>query len=88
MKSQTLCEELEAFWDEQLPSIPRPPRAQFEKWIHIHGYSGEPLRHAIRAAVRRLMRRPFNDERHHIQFLSAVALDFLKETAAGMDRAA
>jgi hypothetical protein len=87
MKSHALCLKLEEYWSEQLPSIPKPDRDQFQKWIHIHGYSAEPLRHAIRAAVRRLTRQPFNDEAHPVQFVSAVALHYLKE-AAGLERAA
>jgi hypothetical protein len=60
------------------PTKPRTVRA-----LHIHGYSPEPLKAAIRSAARRLMRgKLFNDDRHPIQFCSAVALSFLNEHKA------
>jgi len=39
MAKFALVPQLEAYWDEMLPSIPRPSREQFERWLHIHGYS-------------------------------------------------
>jgi hypothetical protein len=84
MASHKLCTELETYWDENLPTVPRPGRDQFERWAHVHRYSGEPLRHAIRAAVRRLTRRPFNDAAHPVQFVSAVALHYMNETQAAV----
>ncbi|SRR5713101_7991042 len=79
MTTQMLATRLEVYWDEQIPTIPRPDRDQFEKWIHIHGYNPEPMRHAIRSAARRLTRKPFNDAQHPVQYLSAVALGYISE---------
>ncbi len=79
MAKFALVPQLEAYWDEMLPSIPRPSREQFERWLHIHGYSAEPLKHAIRSGARRLTRTPFNDDRHPVQYVSAVALGFLRD---------
>jgi uncharacterized protein YbcC (UPF0753/DUF2309 family) len=79
MVSNTVAPQLEAYWDEHLPSIPRPNRNQFEMWLHIHKYNVEPLRFAIRSAARRLTRTPFNDPQHNLQYISAVALSYLRE---------
>ena len=79
MVTHSISAELEKYWDEQIPTIPRPNRDQFEKWVHIHSYNAEPLKHAIRSAVRRLIRKPFNDAQHPIQYLSAVALGYINE---------
>jgi hypothetical protein len=78
MKKFELIPQLEAYWDEMLPSVPRPKRDQFEMWIHIHRYDPQPLRYAIRSAARRLTRTPFNDDRHPVQYCSAVALSYLR----------
>jgi hypothetical protein len=83
MAKFALIPQLEAYWDEHLPSIPRPSRDQFEKWLHIHGYSGEPLKAAIRSGARRLTRTPFNDERHPVQYISAVALAYMDDAEEG-----
>jgi hypothetical protein len=84
----TLAPQLESFWDEHLPSIPRPNRDQFEKWLHIHAYDAEPLKHAIRSASRRLTRKPFNDAQHPIQYLSAVALGYINEQKEAAEKKA
>jgi hypothetical protein len=77
--------ELEAYWREHLPSIPLPDYGQFHQWLHIHQLDVEPLRHAIRAAERRLIRgTKFNDPQHHLQYLSAVALAYMHR-AAGVE---
>jgi len=78
MATHTLVTQLEAYWSEILPTVPRPSRSQFEKWVHIHKYSAEPLKHAIRSAARRLTRIRFNDTQHPVQYCSAVAIAFLK----------
>jgi hypothetical protein len=88
MKTDSIASQLEKFWDEHIPAIPRPNRDQFEKWVHIHGYDAEPLRHAIRSAVRRLTRKPFNDAQHPIQYLSAVALGYINEQKQGLEKKA
>jgi hypothetical protein len=79
MAVHTLTPQLEAYWSEVLPSIPAPSRDQFERWLHIHGYNPEPLRHAIRTGARRLTRTPFNDAQHPVQYVSAVALSYIKD---------
>ena len=65
---------LEMLWEKIIPSIPKPPRNQFEKWAHIHAYQTESLEAAFRAAARRLAKgRNFNDSLHPMQFISGVA---------------
>jgi hypothetical protein len=83
MAVHALTPQLEAYWLEVLPSIPVPNSDQFERWLHIHGYTTEPLKHAIRSAARRLTRKPFNDSQHHLQYISAVALSYLNEEREG-----
>jgi hypothetical protein len=65
---------LEMLWEKIIPSIPKPPRNQFEKWAHIHAYQTASLETAFRAAARRLEKgRRFNDAAHPLQFISGVA---------------
>jgi hypothetical protein len=73
-----IASALELFWKIKLPSIPKPDREQFLRWLRIHQDDGSALRYGIKAAEKRLLRVEFGDANHPITFISAVALAHVK----------
>ena len=78
-QTEAVVSELRELWKTTLPSLPVPSDEQFDRWLRPSNGDPEYLIYAMAQGARRLTFKPFNDPRHHTQFISAVALKYLNE---------
>lgn len=79
---------LERMWDEMLPTLQKPDRQQFVRWIRIANFDLAPIFHGFKMAQRKLLwGGKFNDPQHPVAYISSCANNYPRPVGLRKDAA-
>jgi hypothetical protein len=70
--------ELQELWMETIP-LCVPDDKQFLLWLYMFSQDPRPIIYGMSRAAARMRHSEWNDEKHHLAFISAVALTYFND---------